>query len=160
EHSTDAVAGVSSDRYTLVDAGHFARDNRVVEAKPDGAGPIEEATGGNAGFDEVEIAEVSVFEWGARGRRVIGRARRLRQWMAGQACRHRLVTPALRQSSEPCNLLTLPIEARRDMRRVATGVVDADFDAELRDRDRPKQVGRQPSDMRHLPLRSDTLDRA
>jgi hypothetical protein len=46
------------------------------------------------------------------------------------------------------------------MCRVAAGVVDADLDAELRDRDGPKQVGRQPSDVRHLPLHSDALDRA
>jgi hypothetical protein len=46
------------------------------------------------------------------------------------------------------------------MCRVAAGVVDADLDAEFRDRDGPKQVSRQPSDVRHLPLRSDPLDRA
>ena len=45
------------------------------------------------------------------------------------------------------------------MRGIATGVVDADLDAELSYRHRAKQIGGQPSNVRHTLFSNGTLDR-
>src|SRR3984957_8897428 len=96
QRGADAVTRISSDGHALIGARMLALDERMVHAKPGGAGTVEEAPCGKPIFDQLAVTSPQLRHRDLDDRAFVGRLRRGRRRMARSAVWNGRILLALR----------------------------------------------------------------
>ena len=102
-----SVARVSCDGHALIGAWRLALDERMVHAKPGGAGSVEEAPCRKPIFDQIAVTESLSPPRDLDDRALVGRLRSVRRRMARRSCRNGRVLLALHERGETRDVLVL-----------------------------------------------------
>src|SRR5277367_2057755 len=123
----------------------LALDERMVHAKPGGAGSVEEAPRRNPIFDQMAVTNPLLRHRHPDDRALVGRLRSLRRRMARSILWNGRILLALHERRETRGILALGRQATRIVAGVAADAVGRDLDAAFADGRGPQQVDGQPS---------------